>query len=158
MVDHALFLWFTGITAAAVGFALAWLWRSGKIKHMSTTLDQLKSSFSYLEAEHSKMALYLNAIQKEKEQFSAHSRQQTEIIESLRLNLSQLETDRQNIINAFNTYKEQTVDRIKQELDQTKLSNEELRLKYRELIDLQERNYALVIDLTQRREAKTIGK
>jgi len=157
-MDNALFLLLIGVLAAVSGFIVAYLWKNRKIKQLSTTLGQLKSSFSHLEAEQNKMALYINAIQKEKEQLKGSNQQYIEIIRSLRLNISQLESDRQSIINAFNTYKQQTVDRMKDELDKTKNSNEELQLKYRELIDLQEKNYALVIDLTQRREAKTIGK
>jgi outer membrane murein-binding lipoprotein Lpp len=141
----------TGITSLSLGFALAYQWKSRKIKQLSTTLSQLKSSFSSLENEQNKMAVFIHSLQKQKEQSFANNLQLNEINKSLQFNIQQLESDRQGIINAFNTYKSQTVARIKNELDQTKNSNEALREKYQELLDLQEEKYAMVIDLAQRR-------
>ena len=144
--------------AAVLGFAIAYQWKYRKIKQLSTTLDQLKSSFSTLERDQNQLLVFLDMIQKEKEKLATSNLKNREIIQSLHLNIQQLESDRQSIINAFNTYKTQTVGRIKEELDQTKDTNAELKEKYLELLEHQEEKFAMVIDLTRRREVKTAQK
>ncbi|HHH50228.1 MAG TPA: hypothetical protein ENK52_04540 [Saprospiraceae bacterium] len=125
--------------------------KNRKIKLLSSELDKLKSSFDLLELEHNKLAVFLHTVQKERDQFKNTNQELNQIIHSLQLNIQQLEANRQSIIDAFNTYKQQTVQRIQQDLESVQSSNEALKEKYTKLLAEQEEKFAVVIDLTKHR-------
>lgn len=142
-----------GIPAILVGIWICLFWRIRRLTRLNAELAELKENFNELELQHSNLSHYTNSVLAKYEVAREKIKTSSQIIRSLKLNLEQLEQDRQNIINAFNTYKNQTVDPLNKELEEFRNSNQLWINRYNELLQESEEKNALVIDLARYRDS-----